>query len=136
MATSMANKLEDLPIYHKAVAFWSAVNAILESPRLRKDRRLHEQIADANDSITSNMIEGFEQGTDRAFANFLTHSKASLAEVITRLKQAYFKKYISEEQLKPQVANGEELGKMLGGFIKYLRRSDWNDRGSHGSSDE
>jgi len=42
MATSMANKLEDLPIYHKAVAFWSAVNAILESPRLRKDRRLHE----------------------------------------------------------------------------------------------
>ena len=131
----MANKLEDLPIYHKAVAFWSAINAILESPRVRKDRRLHEQIADANDSITSNMVEGFEQGTDRAFAKFLTHSKASLAEVLTRLKQAYFKKYISEEQLKTQVTNGEELGKMLGGFIKYLRRSDWNDRGSHDSSD-
>jgi hypothetical protein len=48
------------------------------------------------------------------------------------LKQAYFKKYISQEQLQPQLANGEELGKMLGGFIKYLRGSDWNDRGSHG----
>ena len=128
----MANKLQELPIYHKAEGFWSAVNAILESPRLRKDRRLCEQIADANNSITSNMVEGFEQGTDRAFANFLVHSKASLAEVLKRLKQAYFKKYISEEQLKPQLATGEELGKMLGGFIKYLRRSDWNDRGSHG----
>jgi four helix bundle protein len=128
----MANKLEELPIYHTAEAFWSAINAILESPRLRKDRRLFEQIADANNSITSNMVEGFEQGTDRAFANFFTHSKASLAEVLKRLKQAYFKKYISEEQLKPLLANGEELGKMLGGFIKYLRRSDWNDRGSHG----
>ena len=131
----MAHKLEDLSIYHKAEAFWSAVTAILESPRLRKDRRLHAQIADANDSITSNMAEGFEQSTDRAFAKFLTDSKASLAEVLTRLKQAYLKKYISEEQLKTQVANGEELGKMLGGFIKYLRRSDWNDRGSHGSPD-
>jgi four helix bundle protein len=133
MFASMANKIEELPIYHKAVAFWSAVNAILESPRLRRDRRLHEQISNANDSITSNMVEGFEQGTDRAFANFLTHSKASLAEVLTRLKQAYFKKHISEQQLKPQLMNGEELGKMLGGFIKYLRRSDWDDRGSHHS---
>ena len=131
----MANKIEDLPIYHKAVAFWSAVNAILDSPRLRKDRRLHEQIGNANDSITSNMVEGFEQGTDRAFAHFLTHSKSSLAEVLARLKQAYFKKYISEEELKPYLTNGEELAKMLGGFIKYLRRSDWDDRGSHGSPD-
>jgi len=24
---------------------------------------------------------------------------------------------------------------MLGGFIKYLRRTDWDDRGSHKSSD-
>ena len=87
----MANKIEELPIYHKAVAFWTAVNAILESPRLRRDRRLHEQISNANDSITSNMVEGFEQGTDRGFANFLVHSKASLAEVLTRLNQAYFK---------------------------------------------
>jgi len=131
----MAKKVEELPVYHKAVAFWSAVNAILESPRLRKDRRLHEQIADANDSITSNIVEGFEQTTDRAFANFLTHSKASLAEVLARLKQAHFKKCISEDQLNPQLASGEELGKMLGGFIKYLRRTDWDDRGSHKSSD-
>ena len=78
------------------------------------------------------MVEGFEQGTERAFANFLTHSKASLAEVLKRLKQAYFKKYISEVELNERLVSGEELGRMLGGFIKYLRRSDWNDRGSHG----
>ena len=130
----MAHKLEELPVYGKAVAFWHAVNAILELPRLRKDRNLHDQISEANDSITSNMIEGFEQPTDRAFANFLTHAKGSLAEVLARLKQAHFKKYITEEQLNPPLKDGEELGKMLGGFIKYLRDTDWNDRGSHGSS--
>jgi len=127
----MARKLEELPIYEKAVAFWVAVNETLENPRLRRDRKLHDQISDANDSITSNMVEGFEQSSDRAFANFLTHSKSSLAEVLTRLKQAYFKKCISEEELKRHVDPGEELGKMLGGFIKYLRSSDWEDRGSH-----
>ncbi len=115
---SMAHKLEELPIYHKAVAFWSAVNALLETPRLRRNRKLHEQISEANDSITANMVEGFEQGTDRAFANFLSYSKGSLAE-----------------QLAPFLGPGEELGKMLGGFIKYLRNCGWNDRGSHGSSE-
>ena len=68
------------------------------------------------------MVEGFEQGTDRAFANFLTHSKGSLAEVLARLKQAHFKKCITADELEPLLIAGDELGKMLGGFIKYLRR--------------
>jgi hypothetical protein len=66
----------------------------------------------------------------------LTHSKASLAEVILRLKQAYFKNYISKDELDATSAAGETLGKMLGGFIKYLRRTDWRDRGSHSSGDD
>jgi four helix bundle protein len=100
------------------------------STRLRNDRDLHEQISGANSSIPSNMVEGFEQGTDRAFANYLTYSKGSLAEVLERLKHAYFKGYITAEELNPRLEAGEELGKMLGGFIKYLRRCDWTDRGS------
>ena len=127
----MARKVEDLPIHSKVVAFWGAVNALLDNPKLGRDRDLHGQISRANDSIPSNMVEGFEQGTDRAFANFLTHSKGSLAEVLKRLKQAYFKRYITDEELQPHLVAGEELGKMLGGFIKYLRRCDWKDRGSH-----
>jgi four helix bundle protein len=127
----MAHKIEDLPIHAKVMAFWNAVNALLETPRLRSNRDLHEQISRANDSIPSNMVEGFEQGTDRAFANYLTHSKASLAEVLRRLKQAYFKHCITADQLGSLVPAGEDLGKMLGGFIKYLRHCDWKDRGFH-----
>ena len=81
------------------------------------------------------MVEGFEQATDRAFAN-LTYSKGSVAEVRKRLKQAYFKKYITAEELAPRLEAAEELGKMLGGFIKYLRRSDWGDRGAHNKDPE
>jgi len=128
---AMAHKIEELPIYPKVVEFWSAVNALLDRPKLRNDRDLHDQISRANNSIPSNMVEGFEQATDRAFAHFLTYSKGSLAEVLKRLKQAYFKNYITPDELEPCLAAGEELGKMLGGFIKYLRRCDWRDRGAH-----
>ena len=132
----MAHKLEELPIYTKVVEFWSSVNALLDKPRLRKDCDLHGQLSRANDSIPSNMVEGFEQGTDRAFANFLTYSKGSVGEVRKRLKQAYFKKYITADELASRLDAGEELGKMLGGFIKYLRRCDWRDRGSHNEGPE
>jgi four helix bundle protein len=77
------------------------------------------------------MVEGFEQGTHRAFANFLTYSKGSLAEVLARLKQAHFKKYVTADELGDRLMAGEELGRMLGGFIKYLRRSDWRNRGGN-----
>ena len=126
----MAQKLDELPVYIAAKEFWVAVNAILDTPRLRRDRRLHDQISGANDSITANMEEGFEQSTDRAFAVFLVHAKASLAEVRVRLDQARHKEYITEEEVKPLNDKGETLARMLGGFIKYLKACDWKDRGS------
>jgi len=127
----MAKKIEELPVFQKALEFCVAVTAILERPGFRKDRNLWDQISDATDSIPSNMREGFEQSSDAGFARYLFHSKGSLGEVLARLQRAHSKKYISSEELRPIVAVGEELGRMLGGFIRYLARSDFKDRGRH-----
>ena len=127
----MAKKIGDLPIHSKVEEFWSAINAILDLPAVRKDSDLHSQISRANESVPSNMAEGFEQGTDRAFAHFLRYSKGSIAEILNRLRKAYYRRYITREQLDARVAQGEELEKMLGGFIKYLESCDWKDRGYH-----
>jgi four helix bundle protein len=127
----MAKKIEELPVFEKTLEFCSVVTAILDRPGLRRDRNLWEQISDANDSIPANMREGFEQSTDIGFAKFLYHSKGSLAEVLARLHRAHSKKYISSDELKAMVAIGEELGRMLGGFIRYLARSEFKDRGRH-----
>jgi four helix bundle protein len=81
------------------------------------------------------MREGFEQSTEIGFAKFLYHSKGSLAEVLARLHRAHSKKYISSDELKAMVAIGEELGRMLGGFIRYLARSEFKDRGRHQRND-
>ncbi len=77
------------------------------------------------------MCEGFEQSTDKAFANYLNYSKVSLAEVLGRLEQAHLKRHLTTEELRTRAAMGEELGKMLGGFIKYLRGCDWKKRGRY-----
>jgi four helix bundle protein len=126
----MAKKIDDLPVFQRALEFWKAVNAILDRPELRRNRKLWDQISEANDSITSNMREGFEQSSDDGFANFLVYAKGSVAEVVTRLQAATGKRLLSQEEFNQRALAGEALGKMLGGFIKYLRRCGFKDRGS------
>ena len=127
----MAKKIEEMPVFQKALEFCDAVTAILGRPGLCKDRKLWDQINDANDSITANMREGFEQSTDAAFAKYLYYSKGSVGEVLARLNRAHSKKYITNKERDPMIPIGEELGRMPGGFIRYLARSDFKDRGRH-----
>ena len=127
----MANTLEELPLYSKVLEFWGAVAAILERSSLRKNRQLYDQIDGANDSIESNMKEGFEQATDAAFANFVRIAKGSLAEVMTRMREGRRKRLVTDQDLAIVLELGEPLGKMMGGFIKYLHASGFTDRGRH-----
>jgi four helix bundle protein len=130
----MARTLAELPVYPRALAFGAAVSSIVRAPALRRNFKLAAQITTAADSISANIEEGFQQGTDKAFARYLTIAKGSLAESIGHLRRACGKGYISPMALEPLVREGEELGRMLGGFIKYLYRSDFKDRGRHNNS--
>ena len=127
----MAKRLEELPLHSKVLEFCAAVSAILEHSRIRRNRRLSDQIDSANDSVEANLKEGFEQPTDAAFANFVFTAKGSLAEVLARTRRAQKKGLVSESDAARVEALGEPLGKMMGGFIKYLRASGFTDRGRH-----
>jgi four helix bundle protein len=127
----MAKTIEELPIFQKAMTFWSAVNDLLVDSAFCRNRKLRDQIGDANDSITANMREGFEQSSDDGFIRYLYVAKGSLGEVLVRLAAAQGKRCITAEQLSSRTAMGEELGRMLGGFIKYLARSRFKNRGRH-----
>ena len=128
----MAHRLEELPIYDEVQKLWAVVDDMLQTPALRRHRKLHEQIESANDSIDANMVEGFEQPTDVAFSSFVFTAKGSTEEVVARTRQAHRKRLISDEQLLRVEQLGVPLGKMMGGFIKYLSASGFTDRGRHG----
>lgn len=127
----MADRLEELPLFQRTDQFSRAVIAIMDRPGMRRNRRLWDQVVEANDSLVANFAEGFEQSSDASFAEYLQHSKASLAEVIRRLKQFERRRMITLDDLRPLAAEAEELGKMLGGFIKYLQASNFRRRGSY-----
>ena len=128
----MAKTLEELPLYQEVRKFSDEVTAILQTPALRTNRKLREQIEEALESIGSNLKEGFEAPSDKAFENFVFIAKGSTAEVLDRLEQAKRKGKISEEQYRRALALGEPLGRMMGGFIKYLAKCGFTDRGRHG----
>jgi four helix bundle protein len=131
----MAKKLEELPVHSKAMEFSVAVTALLGRPAFGKNRNLRDQIENANDSILSNMSEGFEQPTDRAVMKYLFDAKGSAAEVVTRLATAQRKGYVTLDEFRRCRTIGEEVQRMLGGWIKYLAQCDWKDRGRHGIAD-
>ena len=96
----MAQTVEELPLSRGSEVL-GAVTEILPTPALRRDRNLHEQIERANDSVDSNLKEGFE-AADRtlAFANFVFTAKGSTAEVIARMRRgAPARTRITDEQL-------------------------------------
>ena len=125
----MAHKLEELPVFSHAEDFTVAVTATLRRSRVRKDCDTYKQIVEANDSILANMHEGFEQGTDDGFAKYLYYSKGSIAEIIRRLRSAASRNVVDQNEVEPLAAKADTLSKMLGGLIKYLKRSNFKDRG-------
>ena len=125
----MAQAVEDLKVWQRAQEFWVAVNALVDRSGFQRDRRLREQVKDAADSVISNIAEGFEQPTDRAFAKYLFTSKASTAEVRKRMLMACHHGYITQDEYAACNELGDEVARMTTGLIKYLIKSDRKDRG-------
>ncbi len=125
----MAKDFVDLLVWKKTLELWDAVNTLLDRPAFGRDYDLRQQIRDAIDSIVANIPEGFEQPTDRSFAQYLFRSKASAAEVRGRLLIAWRRRHIEPQDYARCSALALELSRMLGGFIKYLRNCDRKDRG-------
>jgi four helix bundle protein len=126
----MATKLEELRVWEKAREFWEAVNAAFEGSGMRRDRDLMMQIRDAIDSVISNIAEGFEQPTDRSFAQYLYRSKASAAEVKARLFIAWRRGYIDQATHDHATDLSDQTCRMLTAFIKYLQKTDRKRRGT------
>jgi len=125
----MAKRVQELKLWQRAREFCVAINAIIGRAGFQRDLRLRDQVRDAADSIVSNIAEGFEQPTDRAFAKYLFTSKASTAEARTRLQIACDRGYITAEEFTSCNEIGDEIARMTTGLIKYLVKSDRRDRG-------
>jgi four helix bundle protein len=115
-------RFEDVEAWQKALQLTKAIYQTTSAGRFARDFGLRDQLRRAAVSIMSNIAEGFERGGDKEFRQFLTVAKGSAGEVRSQLYVALHIGYMSQVEFEDLKAQAGEVGRLLGGFIRYLRR--------------
>lgn len=118
----MYSSFEDLEVYKTTIKFTGQVYDLLKKSPLKEDFAMVDQIRRATISISNNISEGFERGTDKELIRFLYFSKGSAGEVRNLFNLMEEIEYFKAEDLvdyKKQVIN---ISKQLANYIKYVKK--------------
>jgi four helix bundle protein len=116
---------EDLKIWQEARKLTVEMYAITKRPSFSKDFEMINQMRRGLISITSNIAEGFERGSNREFIYFLTIAKGSSGEVRSHVYLALDQGYIDNQECEQLVINLKKLSSMLSNFLKHLKDSQY-----------
>ena len=116
---------EDLEIWKDARILAKNIYKLTHKTDFAKDFSLKDQIRRSSSSVMDNVAEGFDRDGTKEFIHFLTISKGSLSETKSQLYRAMDLQYITQEEFNDCYVLANKIGKMIGGFIKYLRQSDY-----------
>jgi four helix bundle protein len=117
------DRFEDMLSWQKARDLTRHVYRLSKQGDFAKDFELRGQIRAASVSIMSNIAEGFGRGGDKEFLQFLSTAKASCGEVRSQLYVALDQSYITQTEFKELNAGTMEVGRLVSGFMNYLRQS-------------
>jgi four helix bundle protein len=108
----------DLLIWKRARAWSKEIYWRTQEGPFSRDQRLAVQINDSSESVMSNIAEGYGRGTQEEFVTFL--AMGSLLETQSHLCAAYDRKYLSKDEFGHFYGSGNELRKMIIGFIRSM----------------
>jgi len=115
------DKFEDIKAWQEARNLVKEIYRICSVRTFKNDYGLVGQIRRAAVSIMANVAEGFDSNSDAQFINFLSYSQRSASELQSHLYVALDQGYISNEKFNGLYNKAEEIKRLLGGFIKYLK---------------
>jgi len=124
----MAKSLEELQVYQKALAAAAEISAIIQRQSFNRDPRLRDQLGSSSERVASLIAEGFEQSTDRHFAQYCYRSRGSCRETRTQLIIACQRRHVVESERLRIDPLYEEIAKMLTGLIAHLEAEDRKHR--------
>ena len=74
-------RFEDLPVWNAAIDMAVSVFALTSQPQFKSQHSLRDQIERAAVSVSNNIAEGFERGTNNELLMFLYIARGSAGEV-------------------------------------------------------
>ena len=108
-------RFEDLRVWKLGIDLAAAgYNAFAEC----RDFTLKDQIQRAAISVSSNIAEGYERGSNREFIHFLYYAKGSCGEVRSQAHLARRLKFLTDIQAEQLIVEARTLSGKLGSFIK------------------
>ena len=116
---------EEIDAWQKARKLTQDIYNISNHGSFSKDFGLRDQICRASVSIMSNIAEGFERNGTKEFVQFLAIAKGPVGEVKGQLYVALDQGYINQDIFDRLFALSTETGRMIGGLMNYLRKSNF-----------
>jgi len=124
---SNIERFEDIEAWKKARKLAQKIYKITGSGEFAKDWTLKDQVRRASISIMSNIAEGYGRKTDKEFIQFLYIAMGSIFELQSQIYMALDLSYMSKEEFKDIFTTSNEVTKLIGGFIKYLKKTKTTD---------
>ena len=115
-------KFEDIDSWKVARELTVRIYEITKKENFTKDYALKDQIRRAAISIMANIAEGFDGGSNKSFANFLSYSFRSSTEVQSLLYIAKDQNYIDENEFTDLYDKNTKIKNLIGGFKRYLNK--------------
>lgn len=120
-------RFEDLPVWNTAIELAVAVFALTSKPQFRTQHSLRDQIERAAVSVSNNIAEGFERGTNNELLAFLYIARGSSGEV--RSMCCLFDRLPNFVGLKSDIrtvkAKAESCSKQLKAWAESIQNSDY-----------
>ena len=119
-------RFEDLPVWQAAIDLGVRVYEMTGAPEFRNRYSLRDQVERAAVSVSNNIAEGFERGTNQELLTFLYISRGSVGELRSMLclleKMPLFRNL--ESEIRNLQEKTDSISKQLGAWIRALRDSD------------
>ena len=114
----------DLDVYKECRILRMLISQLVKDNFPQEEKyRLSDQIIRSSRSVTANIAEGFGRYYFKENIQFCRIARGSLLETKDHIIVAFDEKYIDNETLNVCLVKIESCGKLLNGYINYLKRN-------------
>ena len=113
----------ELEVWKKARLLKNELKELADRFPPEEKFRLTDQLIRSSRSINANISEGHGRFTYKDQLHFCIQARGSLSETHNHLIEALDCKYISQEQFDHSTLMIDEVGRLLEGYIAFLRKN-------------